>query len=181
MMRLLDNRLWGFLPLSFFALKLWQYAARADIHQVFWFCNISNLVLAVAIFVRSRNLIFICAVLLAVGLPIWVFDFIVNGDFHPFSVLTHTLSPALGFLVARRLGWTKHVIWQTAVYYVLLQLIARFFTPSALNINVAFAVYAPVRSLFASFWLYSAVNLVGLMAFTWLMSNLFKINRDTNV
>lgn len=180
-MRLFDNRLWGLLPLSFFALKLWQYTARGDIHQVFWFCNISNLFLAVAIFARVRNLVFICAVLLAIGLPIWVFDFIFHGDFHPFSVLTHTLSPALGFLVARRLGWTKHVIWQTALYYMMLQLIARFFTPPAQNINVAFAVYAPVRSLFPSFWLYSAVNLVGLTAFTWLMSKLLKTTRPNDV
>lgn len=167
-----DRRLWGFIPLLFFALKLWQYLPPADTWQIFWFCNLSNLMLALAIFARVPNLVFICATLLTVGLPIWIFDFIMNGDFHPFSILTHTASPVLGFLVACRLGWTKHVLWETPLYYIALQLLARLFTPAVLNINVAFAIYAPVKGLFPSFWLYSLSNLVGLTAFTWFTSKI---------
>ena len=165
-MPLLNSRFWGLVPLLFFALKAWQYRAPADLPQLFWFCNASNLVLAAAIFFRARNLIFICAVLLAIGLPIWVFDFIAHGDFHIFSVFTHVVSPLLGFFIASRLGWTSQVLWQAPVYFVLLQLLARALTPAELNINVAFAVYAPVKALFPAFWLYSLLNLAGLFIFT---------------
>jgi hypothetical protein len=161
-----DKRIWGIVPLTLFGLKAWQYSSPGDIYQLLWFCNVSNLLLAVAIFFRARNLIFICATLLTIGLPIWVFDFMVNGDFHVFSVFTHVVSPALGFLVALRLGWSSHVIWQTVAYYLALQLLARLFSPAALNINVAFAVYAPVQKLFPNVIVYSLANLAGLLAFT---------------
>lgn len=165
-MLIFKNRFWGLVPLGFFALKAWQYRAAADIPQLLWFCNASNLVLAAAIFFRARNLVFICSVLLAIGLPIWVFDFLAHGDFHVFSVFTHVISPALGFIVARNLGWTLHVLWQAPLYYLLLQLLARVLTPAGLNINVAFAVYAPVKAMFPNFWLYSAANMAGLVLFT---------------
>ncbi|MBV6492967.1 MAG: hypothetical protein LDLANPLL_00974 [Turneriella sp.] len=165
-MATLNSRFWGFVPLVFFGLKAWQYRSPADVPQLLWFCNVSNIILSVAIFWQIRNLVFICAVLLSIGLPIWIFDFSVNGDFHIFSVFTHVLSPLLAFLVARNLSWTLHVLWQVPVYYVCLQVLARILTPAELNINVAFAVYAPVKILFPNFWFYSAVNLVGLLLFT---------------
>ncbi len=164
-MAVFDRRIWAVIPLILFGLKAWQYWPRGDIYQLLWFCNVSNLLLAAAIFFKVRNLVFICAALLTIGLPIWVFDFMVNGDFHVFSVFTHVVSPALGFLVALRLGWSSHVIWQTLLYYLALQLLARLLTPAALNINVAFAIYAPVQKLFPNFWLYSSANLAGLAAF----------------
>jgi hypothetical protein len=43
-------RLTGLLPILFFALKVWQYAPAGQAAQLLWFCNISNLVLGLAIF-----------------------------------------------------------------------------------------------------------------------------------
>lgn len=163
---LFSSRLWGFLPLLLFGLKCWQYRNPADVGQLLWFCNAANLVLAVAIFARSGNAVFVCSALLLVGLPIWVFDVIVTGDFHVFSVFTHVASPLLGVLVARQMGASRHVIWQALIFYLLLQLLARLFTPAAFNINVAFDVYAPVKQLFPNFWIYSLANLLGLSVWT---------------
>ena len=103
----------------------------------------------------------------AIGLPIWIFDVLATGDFHVFSVFTHVVSPMIGLLAARQWGWNAHILWQTIAVYLLLQILARWLTPAALNINVAFTVYAPVRSIFGNFWVYSAANLIGLFAWAW--------------
>ena len=161
---LFTHRWWGFIPLLMFALKAWQYRAPHEQYQLLWFCNAANLVLAVATFARWGNGVFVCTALLLVGLPIWVFDVIATGDFHVFSVFTHVLSPLVGVLVVRQLGASRHVVWQTLVFYLLLQLAARLVSPAAQNINVAFDIYAPVEKLFPNFGIYSLVNLIGLTA-----------------
>ena len=147
-----------------FALKAWQYRAPPDQYQLLWFCNAANLVLALAIFARSGTGVFVCTALLLVGLPFWVFAVIATGVFPVFSVFTHVLSPLVGMLVVRQLGASRHVIWQTLVFYLLLQLLARLLSPAAQNINVAFDIYAPVKKLFPNFWIYSLANLIGLTA-----------------
>lgn len=158
------HRWWGFIPLFMFALKAWQYRAPQDQYQLLWFCNAANLLMGLAIFTHWGNGVFVCSALLLVGLPIWVFDVFATGDFHVFSVFTHVVSPLVGVLVGRQLGANRHVFWQTLAFYLLLQLLARLFTPAAQNINVAFDIYAPVKKLFPNFWIYSLTNLIGLMA-----------------
>lgn len=157
------------IPLLFFLLKLWQYNEPGKIYQILWFCNISNLVLAIAIFISNANLILVCTIILSIGLPIWIFDFLYFKDFHFFSLLTHIISPALGFWLARNMRFTIHVLWLTPTYYVALQILARLVSPPELNINVAYTVYEPVRAIFTNFYLYSAANLLGLFAFTLLV------------
>lgn len=167
-------RYWAVLPLLFFCLKVWQYSEPGKLYQILWFCNISNLVLAVAIFIRRANLIFICSIILSIGLPIWIFDFLYFKDFHFFSLFTHIASPALGFLLVRRINFSMHVLWQAQLYYIVLQLLARLLSPPELNINVAFTVYEPVRVMFNSFILYSMVNLGGLFLYTLVVYRIFK-------
>lgn len=170
-----SHRLWGFIPLLLFALKCWQYRNPADQYQLIWFCNAANLLLGIALLARWKNLIFVCTTLLLIGLPIWIFDFIVNGDFHVVSIFTHVLSPLLGTIAALRLGCTQHVIWQTLVFYLLLQLLARLTTPASLNINVAYDVYAPVKPIFGNFAVYSMANLTGLLGWTWIAHRLLRL------
>ena len=170
---LFTHRWWGCIPLLMFALKAWQYRAPHDQYQLLWFCNAANLVLAVAIFARWGNGVFVCTALLLVGLPIWIFDVIATGDFHVFSVFTHVVGPLVGLLVVRQLGASRHVVWQALLFYLLLQLLARLFTPAALNINVAFDIYAPVKKLFPNFWIYSLTNLLGLAVWVVVAHRLF--------
>jgi len=158
-------RLTGLLPILFFALKVWQYAPGGQAAQLLWFCNISNLLLGLAVFAMNGNAIFVTTALLLIGLPIWLFDVAVQGGFHAFSILTHVVSPALGLYLCRRLGFSQRAPWYTLGYYIALQVVARLFTPAADNINVAFDIYAPVKSFFPNFWAYSLVNMVGLFVF----------------
>lgn len=158
-------RLTGLLPILFFTLKVWQYAPAGQAAQLVWFCNISNLVLGLAIFALRSDAIFITTALLLIGLPIWLFDVAVQGGFHAFSILTHVVSPALGLYLCRNLGVGRHVPILTIGYYIALQLAARLLTSPADNINVAFDVYSPVKGLFPNFWVYSLANMAGLFAF----------------
>ncbi len=162
-------RLTGLVPVVFFLLKVWQYAPAGQASQLLWFCNISNLLLGLAIFVMNGTAIFVTTALLIIGLPIWLFDVAVQGGFHVFSIFTHVVSPALGFYLCRKLGFSRHAPWLTIVYYVVLQLVARFVSSPVDNINVAFDIYAPVKSLFTNFYVYSLLNMLGLFAFALLM------------
>jgi hypothetical protein len=167
-------RLTGLLPIFFFTLKVWQYAPESQSAQLLWFCNISNLMLGLAIFVLNGDAIFVTTALLLIGLPIWLFDVAVQGGFHAFSILTHVVSPALGLYLCRNLGVGRHAPIFTIGYYVALQLAARFLTSPADNINVAFAVYAPVKGLFSNFWVYSLANMAGLFAFAVVLRRVLK-------
>lgn len=168
----------GLLPLVFFGLKLQQYTAEGKPEQIFWFCNISNLLLAVALLARRGEGVFISTVLLLTGIPVWVLDFLVHQDFHFVSLLTHVVSPTIGVAALFSLTWSRAAIVAVPVYYIVLQLAARFFTDPETNINVAFEVYAPVRGLFSNFWIYSALNLAGLTLAAFMADRILRRARD---
>ncbi|MBE7439882.1 MAG: hypothetical protein HS115_15625 [Spirochaetales bacterium] len=164
-----DHRSWkslllSGLPASFFALKVVEYYPD-NWPEILWFCTLSNLVLSVGLWIRQPQLVFWATGLLMAGIPIWVFDAFYQQSLSVISLFTHLVSPVLGmhWLRTQQLhGWS---FAGGPLYYIFLQILARFTTPPEANINVAFRVYEPVSALFANFWLYSLTNLAMLTIF----------------
>jgi hypothetical protein len=58
----------------------------------------------------------------------------------------------------------RHVWWRATLAFAALQVVCRFVTPPAPNVNVAHAVWAGFESVFPSYPLYVALLLAALAA-----------------
>ena len=65
-------RLLGFLPLAFFLAQAIHYWHINEFGQVFWMCNIGNLLLAIGIFSSKHILIRVAAIWMVPGVAVWV-------------------------------------------------------------------------------------------------------------
>lgn len=169
-----DSRWVGLLPLAFFALKAYEYRSPDVLPNLLWWCNISNLVLGVAMILRNARAIWICSLLLIAGTPIWLLDVAATGDFSLYSILTHCVSPVLGLRAVRGLAPVKAVWIQGMVYYALLMAAAFFFSPPALNINLAHDVYAAAKPYISNYTLYTAMNSSLLAGSLLVLEKIFK-------
>src|SRR5262245_51449604 len=80
-------RLLGLLPLSFFVARLIEYAVVAKTpEQILWTCHISNLLLALGMFLASPYLIRIAVFWLILGASPWIVDMVWSRLVTPISV-----------------------------------------------------------------------------------------------
>lgn len=154
----MTSRYLAVFPLFFFLLKVYQYRAPTDQGQILWWCNISNLLLGLALLAGNARAAWLASFMLILGTPIWLLDVWATGDFTIYSVFTHIISPAMGIYCVRRLPVTRGIWWQAMLYYVFLMLLSRLFTAPALNVNLAHDVYAAAKPYIQNYWLYTAMN-----------------------
>jgi hypothetical protein len=141
-------------------------------HNLLWACNVAAPLLALGCALGIRRLIAIPTLWLCFGTPLWLLDLATGGTMTPTSPLVHLLCPVVGILAARRLGWgAPSWHWATAALGVLL-LLTRLVSPPALNVNLAFAVWAGWERYFPSHGLYIALLLISSAATFWLVERL---------
>jgi hypothetical protein len=146
--------------------------------EILWLCNVANLVLAVGLIARSERLLWIAALWLAAGLPLWVWDVAFRERLFLHSVLTHPVAAMLALLLLRNASrGPKRWVWLEALAGGLaVQIISRFVTPAALNVNASQRPYAAVAVFFESYALYFICNalFVGALLFAvqWMLAKL---------
>ena len=178
--RTLRFRLLGILPLLFFAARVFEYAYRARTpEQILWSCHISNLLLAIGMFVASPLLIRIAVFWLILGLPPWVMDMVASKLVTGVSIFSHLggfvmAMVAIYFVRAKRGSWLPSLI-----YFVVLQQVTRLVTVPGpyTNVNVAHFAYGGMKDWFAHYWTYWLANTaavaVTLWAMDWALAKLF--------
>lgn len=170
----------GFLPLVFFLAQAIHYWHINEFGQVFWMCNIGNLLLAVGIFLNQRTVIRVAAIWMVPGVVVWLAYVVPTwGNLFAgeatagqlFGVLASTLAHlggfSVGMMVLRRVRMDNRAWLYAFVWYFVLQLISRLLTPAPMNVNVSQQVQAGWEQSFTSyfrFWLVLTV-LVGLCLF----------------
>jgi hypothetical protein len=165
-------RLLGLLPLLFFAARVFEYAYRAKTpEQILWSCHISNLLLAIGMFIASPLLIRIAVFWLILGIPPWVIDMVVSKLVTPVSIFSHlggfvVAMVAIYFVRAKRGSWLPSL-----VYFVVLQQITRLLTVPGpyTNVNVAHFAYGGMKDWFANYWTYWLANTAAAAITLWLM------------
>ena len=154
-------RLLGFLPLCFFIARGIEYMVVAKTpEQMLWSCHISNLMLAVGLFISSPFLIRIAVFWQILGLAPWLIDMLWSGQITAIRIFSHLGGAIVAVIAIRQVG-AKRWIWiPSLLYFVILQQITRLLTEPGpyTNVNVAHFGYGPMKDWFASYWTYLLAN-----------------------
>ena len=163
----ISHRWLGLLPLIFFFAQADHYWRTNELGHMLWMCNIGNLILALGLFFDKAVLVRLAAMWTIPGLVVW-FIYVVL----PWGVfLTSTLAHAGGLAVAMiGLKWYRmdRNAWRHAFgWYLAVQLMSRFITPPALNVNLAHAVAPGWERTFQSYWSFWLVLTAGTAVVLW--------------
>lgn len=156
-------RLVGMLPLSFFLAQTIHYRYVGGMGNLFWMCNIGNLLLAIGLFLNHRELVRAAAIWMIPGLGIWIRYVLFEYDFVFSSVIAHVGGIVVAVIVLRRVRMDR-IAWVYAfVWYLFMQIVSRLVTSPDLNVNVAHRIQTGWENTFSSYWKFWFV-MTGLVA-----------------
>ena len=166
-------RLLGILPLVFFSAQAVHYWRINELGHMLWMCNIGNLLLAVGLFLGRRELIRVAALWLVPGLAVWYWYVIRPYGIVFSSTLAHIGGLIVAMVALRRVR-ADHNAWAYAfVWYLVVQLLSRWFTPVDFNVNVAQKVQAGWEHTFTSYWKFWLVMTLVVAAGLWVLGKVF--------
>ena len=144
----------GFLALGSFFLVLFSYISAGKTSEILWLCHISNLLLALGIFLRLPQLVRPAALCIIPGLFLWFGDALATGDISRTSIVSHTAGLGAAILAMYLFG-TEANAWIYAIIWVLLvQQVGRFITVPEVNVNLAHGIYPGWEKIFRAYWQY---------------------------
>ena len=162
-------------PLFSFLYTSIYYVIQGESFQIFWLCNILNLVLFVALFFNLLAHIWSSTILLLIGMPLWLYeDVIVNQVFRWNAFFVHVVAAIVGLMVMRTNLYPKYVKTISVFWLVIGILLARIFTDFSHNVNLAYFVYPTLVKVFPSFLIYSLFNFISFFIGIWALDKLLK-------
>ncbi len=126
-------RLLGFFPLMLFGARLLELNSRGETADILWICHISNLLIALGLFLGYIELVYISTLWLIIGAPLWPIEIIRTGIMELTSIGTHYVGLTIGLLLIRQLGVGKRSWLYALIWFLLLQQFTRMFTPMELK------------------------------------------------
>lgn len=159
-------RLLGVLPLIFFLAQAVHYWRINELGHMLWMCNIGNLLLALGLFFDKPAVVRLSAIWMVPGLVVWFIYVVLAWGVFLTSTLAHVGGLAVSLIALQRYRMDRSA-WRYAFgWYLVVQLISRFITPAALNVNIAHAVQPGWERTFQSYWSFwlvlTAVTAAGL-------------------
>jgi hypothetical protein len=145
-------RLLGLVPLTFFILNLVHHVKRGEGAEILWLCNLDNLLLAAGLIFDKPLLLRIAILWLIPGFPLWLIESYRHHELPFASILAHFGALIFGLFFLRRVGMKSRTWIAALIYAIGIQLLSRFVTPPALNINVAFKMYPGWENTFDRYW-----------------------------
>jgi len=170
--RTLRFRLLGILPLLFFLARFFEYVYKAKTpEQILWSCHISNLMLAMGLFLNAPWLIRIAAFWQILGLPPWFIDMVSTKLVTPVSVFSHLGGCVVALMALRAVGAKRGSWFPSLLYFIVLQQITRLLTEPGpyTNVNVAHFAYGGMKDWFAHYWTYWLANTAAVTITLWYM------------
>lgn len=139
----------------------WRFG---HIGHALWVCNLANYLLAAAMLLGWRRVLWVSTMWVVIGSPLWIWDNLTRGEFisvHAFFV--HIISAALGVYAIVRSGHVAGAVWPLAALAGLsAQGLSRLFTPAELNVNMSFAVHPQLAAYFGNYGQYFVFNLISM-------------------
>jgi hypothetical protein len=129
-------RLLGVLPLAFFLTQCVHYWRSHELGNMFWMCNIGNLVLALGLFLMNAPMIRVAAIWTIPGFVVWFIYVVLTWGAFLSSTLAHVGGLAVAIVALRVVGMDSRGWFYSFVWYLVMQLISRIFTAANLNVNV---------------------------------------------
>ncbi len=145
-------RLLGLLPLVFFCAHALYYWRRGEAGHILWMCNIGNLLLAAGLLLSLPALVRVATVWLIPGLCLWLWYAVRFWGFVPTSIFAHMGGLTVGMFALAHIRVARRTWLHALAWYLCVQLVCRFVTPPALNVNVAHRVYEGWEDTFSAYW-----------------------------
>lgn len=130
------------------------YLRRRRLDNMLWACNVGLLLVVTGNLFASAHVNAIGAMLLAVGLPLWLLDLALGGEFLVTSPFSHVGGLFVGMSGMAELGFPGQIWWKTWLVLVGLHLLCRFVTSPRENVNLAHDGWANWRRYFSSLGLF---------------------------
>lgn len=147
-------RLLGLLPLFLFVARYIELTMQGKTAHILWICHISSLVMALGFFFQRIEFIRISVLWLIIGAPLWPIEIMRTGIMEITSIGTHYIGLLVGLLAVKYQGMGKRSWIPALVWFLLLQLISRLFTPPEFNVNLSHAMYPGWERFFPHYWAY---------------------------
>jgi hypothetical protein len=145
-------RLLGVLPLIFFLSQAVHYWRANELGHMLWMCNIGNLILALGLFFDKPVLVRLSAIWMIPGLIIWFLYVVLTWGMFLTSTMAHVGGLAVSLIALKRYRMDRSA-WRYAFgWYLIVQVVSRFITPAAFNVNLAHAVASGWERTFQSYW-----------------------------
>lgn len=165
-------RLLGLLPLLFFVAQGIHYWRIHQFGNMLWMCNIGNLLLALGLFFDKPVVIRLAAIWMIPGLLVWFVYVVLAWGVFLTSTLAHVGGLAAAAIALKTYRMDRNS-WRYAFgWYLVVQLLSRFFTAAELNVNLAHAVQPGWERTFTSYWMFWLTLTLATAVVLWL-SGLF--------
>ncbi len=152
LMTRISRRSLGLLPLIFFFAQVVHYWRINELGHMLWMCNIGNLILALGLFLDKPTLVRLSAIWTIPGIVVWFIYVVLAWGVFLSSTLAHVGGLAVSMIALKWYRMDRDA-WRYAFgWYLVVQLLSRFVTPAALNVNLAHTVAAGWERTFQSYW-----------------------------
>jgi len=145
-------RLMGLWPLFFFLAQAFHYWRVGGAGNLFWMCNVGNVLLALGLFLYHRELIRAAAIWTIPGLGLWIRYVLFEYDFVISSALAHVGGIMVALVVLRRVRMDRIAWIYALIWYLFIQVVSRLVTAPVLNVNVAHRIQTGWENAFGSYW-----------------------------
>ena len=161
-------RLLGIFPLIFFVAQVVHYWPINELGNLFWMCNVGNLILALGLFFEKRRVIRLAAIWTIPGLLVWIVYVVLAWGVFLSSTLAHVGGLAVALVALSQVGMDR-TAWRWAFgWYLVIQLLSRFLTAPGLNVNLAHAVQPGWDRAFHAYWSFWLVLTAAAILTLWL-------------
>lgn len=131
------------------------------LYEMLYACHVATAVLAVGVLLKKKEfVIFGFSFHLGAGSWGYLFDLCATRTTTWTSVLVHVAPLVVGFAEVRRSGLPRWAPWISFAFLASMVVFAYYFTPPALNVNLAHRPWPPVASLTSALWATWVVNLI---------------------
>jgi hypothetical protein len=163
-------RLLGLIPLILFLARLRDLIELGEVGHILWMCHLSNVILALGLFLACPLLVRISIPWLVFGLPLWIWDMTqmgVIGGLTSFG--THIGGLLVGLFAVSRMRYDRKSWLYALIYYLVVQQVCRMITPVELNVNIAHKIYYGWETMFSAYWQYWLVTTITAAVFLWVI------------
>lgn len=163
---------WGILPLLTFAGHLLVLLVKGNPDEIMWMCHISNVMLAVGLFLGLPSLLWPASLWLLFGIPLWLTEVVATGDSTWTSTIAHLVGFAMSVMVMCRVTMPRWSWLYATMWYVVIQHACRMVTRPCENVNLAYRVHDGWERIFTNYWYYWLVCLLTAAVTLWLIQQL---------
>ena len=153
----------------FFLLQGIHYWKIGEFGNMLWMCNIGNLMLALGMFFENAMLIRVSVLWMIPGLVVWLIYVVWAWGVFFSSTLAHVGGMIVGLIALRKVGMDKRAWLYALMWYFAVQVLSRFLTSPALNVNLAHAIDPGWQRTFSSYLNFWLVLTLAVSTVLWLL------------